>query len=552
MAGAFALADVYQEAKRHGDAIALLTPLASAHPDDDAIAFRLGAAYDPANHSADAERTFRGILARDPLNANALNYLGYMLANRGVKLAEALALVDRALAVEPGNPLPRQPRLGAVQAGTGRRCRGAAAPGRRPALRGSSVIQSHFAEVLDVAAARHRGRRAPRAGAAGRRRRDRSRRARTSGSSSCAAAADDWPRPGVRWSWRSVVGACASRGAGAPGRHSRATTGRPSTALRDATRHCRPLRTATAEMRLSGRAGRERIRARLLAGFAAPASLRLEVLAPFGAPALVLAAADGARDAAPSARAAGARATRQSQRCWRRSPALALDAADLRRCSFGCVVDGAGRRQRRGLRRRRWQAVEDGEARAFLRRGALVGGWTTAGWRVDYGRAEGGVARDDPRAPRTAAGDHRPDGGAGRISTNVDLDAARLHRGCPADATPITLDELRRLGPLAPSLTAAHRMSSRAARRCAPTRRSTWTCACSACGPTATTTCAPCFRRSRCTTRSPSRRGAGPFAIECDDARRAARPAATWCGRRRRCSGGRAAARGAPRGVWSA
>ena len=33
----------------------------------------------------------------------ALNYLGYMLADRGVKLKEALAYVQRALALDPGN-----------------------------------------------------------------------------------------------------------------------------------------------------------------------------------------------------------------------------------------------------------------------------------------------------------------------------------------------------------------------------------------------------------------------------------------------------------------
>lgn len=148
VAGAFALADVYQEAKRHTDAIGVLTPLASARPDDDAVAIRLGAAYETADRITDAERTFRAILARDPLNANALNYLGYMLANRGQKVAEALTLVDRALAAEPGNPAFLDSRGWALfKLG---RAAEAEDPLRRAAtsLRGSSVIQSHFAEVL--------------------------------------------------------------------------------------------------------------------------------------------------------------------------------------------------------------------------------------------------------------------------------------------------------------------------------------------------------------------------------------------------------------------
>jgi Flp pilus assembly protein TadD len=51
-----------------------------------------------------AERALRELLARDPLDAPALNYLGYMYAERRVKLDEAVELVQRALKVEPANP----------------------------------------------------------------------------------------------------------------------------------------------------------------------------------------------------------------------------------------------------------------------------------------------------------------------------------------------------------------------------------------------------------------------------------------------------------------
>jgi tetratricopeptide (TPR) repeat protein len=46
----------------------------------------------------------RDIIARDPLDANALNSLGYMFAERGERLDEAVSLLQRALKVEPGNP----------------------------------------------------------------------------------------------------------------------------------------------------------------------------------------------------------------------------------------------------------------------------------------------------------------------------------------------------------------------------------------------------------------------------------------------------------------
>ena len=144
----FALADVYQEAKRHDAAIALLDVLASKAPDDDDLAFRLAAAYESAGRVADAERVFRALVARDPEHANALNYLGYMLANRGLRLAEALVLIDRALAADPGNPAFLDSRGWALlKLG---RAADAEAPLRTAAdaLRSSSVIQSHYADVL--------------------------------------------------------------------------------------------------------------------------------------------------------------------------------------------------------------------------------------------------------------------------------------------------------------------------------------------------------------------------------------------------------------------
>jgi Flp pilus assembly protein TadD len=49
------------------------------------------------------KRVLRQVLAAEPANANALNYLGYMLAVRGEQLDEAIRLVRRALDAEPEN-----------------------------------------------------------------------------------------------------------------------------------------------------------------------------------------------------------------------------------------------------------------------------------------------------------------------------------------------------------------------------------------------------------------------------------------------------------------
>ncbi|MBV9438251.1 MAG: tetratricopeptide repeat protein, partial [Acidobacteria bacterium] len=50
-----------------------------------------------------AEEMFRKVLASDPHDAGALNYLGYMLADRGVRLEEALGMIKRAVQEEPQN-----------------------------------------------------------------------------------------------------------------------------------------------------------------------------------------------------------------------------------------------------------------------------------------------------------------------------------------------------------------------------------------------------------------------------------------------------------------
>jgi tetratricopeptide (TPR) repeat protein len=102
MAGDLALA--FQEVGERSRAIELLEGARRRDPDTLSVLFALAAAYERGSRFDEAERAFRDLLARDPEHAGALNYLGYMLADRGQKLDEALALVQRALAIEADNP----------------------------------------------------------------------------------------------------------------------------------------------------------------------------------------------------------------------------------------------------------------------------------------------------------------------------------------------------------------------------------------------------------------------------------------------------------------
>ncbi len=205
------------------------------------------------------------------------------------------------------------------------------------------------------------------------------------------------------------------------------------------------MRTATAEIRLSGRAGRERVRARLVSGFAAPASLRLEALAPFGPPALVL-ASDGANTTLFFPR---------EEQVLREAPVaavldaltgLALDASDLRRLLFGCVVGEGGRGMRYGSA---WQVVEDGDTRAFLKNGVLVAA-DYRGWQVDYAAHQGGIPRSVRVRRALPAGALDLVATLASVEINVDLDAAAFTVAVPPGAAAITLDDLRAASPFAP------------------------------------------------------------------------------------------------------
>jgi Flp pilus assembly protein TadD len=84
-------------------AIALLEQVTKASPKDTGTLYALADIYVDADRGNDAERVLRQIIATEPANANALNYLGYLLALRGDRLDEAVSLVQQALKAEPEN-----------------------------------------------------------------------------------------------------------------------------------------------------------------------------------------------------------------------------------------------------------------------------------------------------------------------------------------------------------------------------------------------------------------------------------------------------------------
>jgi tetratricopeptide (TPR) repeat protein len=98
------LAHALQQTGEPARAVTVLEEARLRDSSNSQLLFDLGAAYDHAKRFDQAEQTFREVIASQPANADALNYLGYMLADRGNKLDEAVALITRALAIEADNP----------------------------------------------------------------------------------------------------------------------------------------------------------------------------------------------------------------------------------------------------------------------------------------------------------------------------------------------------------------------------------------------------------------------------------------------------------------
>jgi hypothetical protein len=266
-----------------------------------------------------------------------------------------------------------------------------------------------------------------------------------------------------RWILRSTLGCVAVSGiavmvAGCAARtlHLPTGVGTPvadaAGLLDEAAAGCRAVRTFQAELAISGVAGGERIRGRLIAGFERPAAMRLEAVAPFGPPAFILVSRTNSatllipRDGrilsdAPPAQVVEALA------------GVSLAPDDLLAILAGCIsVDqraDSARAYEGG-----WAAVEveDGTT-VYLRRSAR--GWrVVAGTRgalsVEYGHGTGPTPSRVRLRVTSGTGAAVTDLGitVSQVETNTSIDPRAFALRVPDGAVPMTLDELRRSGPL--------------------------------------------------------------------------------------------------------
>ena len=85
------------------DAFGKASPLTTKQEDRIYLLFLKGELAERQKHFEPAEQFFRQALDLDPANAMTLNYLGYMLADKGLRLPEALKLIRKAVELEPMN-----------------------------------------------------------------------------------------------------------------------------------------------------------------------------------------------------------------------------------------------------------------------------------------------------------------------------------------------------------------------------------------------------------------------------------------------------------------
>lgn len=100
------LADIYQNAKNYAEMAKMLDAaesLSKTSEERQTVAFSRGAMYERMKNFTAAEAEFRKVLELNPDNDAALNYLGYMLADRNIRLEEARDLVSKAVAHEPNS-----------------------------------------------------------------------------------------------------------------------------------------------------------------------------------------------------------------------------------------------------------------------------------------------------------------------------------------------------------------------------------------------------------------------------------------------------------------
>ncbi len=116
-------------------------------PDDIDFLYARSVVLGLLNKNAESERDLRLIISIDPNNANALNALGFTLANQPNRVNEAMPFLEKALALNPDNPAFMD-SMGWLLYKLGRNQEAIAMLEKAYKLSGDPEIAAHLGEVL--------------------------------------------------------------------------------------------------------------------------------------------------------------------------------------------------------------------------------------------------------------------------------------------------------------------------------------------------------------------------------------------------------------------
>lgn len=213
----------------------------------------------------------------------------------------------------------------------------------------------------------------------------------------------------------------------------------------EAVADCRSTRSVLAEVSLSGRSGGERLRGRVSAGIVAPSEVRLEGVA-FGRPIFILASRGGSatlllvrenrvvRDAPPEA-------------IIEALTGVSLTPAELAAIIAGCGLGAATPANGRTFGEE-WAAVDANGGVTYLRR--VEGRWRVGAavrgdLQVLYAELAGGRASTVHLKAGSVADITL---GVSQLELDTPIDPKAFEVNVPPDAMPLSIEELRRAGPL--------------------------------------------------------------------------------------------------------
>ncbi len=140
-------AQVLRDAGRQEEAYALMQDGVEKFPKNSDLLYDFALLAEKTGRLEVMEKSLREVMRQAPDNHHAYNALGYSLAERNVRLPEALALIDKALKLAPGDPFIMD-SMGWVQYRLGNLSAAEAQLRQAYELRNDPEIAVHLGEVL--------------------------------------------------------------------------------------------------------------------------------------------------------------------------------------------------------------------------------------------------------------------------------------------------------------------------------------------------------------------------------------------------------------------